>query len=79
MNRSSNIFRKQIGSGVEPKTVGLKTPKMDGENKGKTLLTFMIWGETPLFLETPCLFCFFFPVELRLLYCCLIYFERNLL
>ena len=27
---------------------------MDGENNGsKTLLKWMIWGEKPLFLETP--------------------------
>ena len=33
-------------------------PKMDGENKGKTLLKLMIWGENPLFLETPIPRCF---------------------
>ena len=26
---------------------------MDGENNGKALLKWMIWGENPLFLETP--------------------------
>ena len=29
------------------------SPKMDGENNGKPLLKWMIWGENPLFLETP--------------------------
>ena len=28
------------------------SPKMDGENNGKTLLKWMIWGENPLFSET---------------------------
>ena len=27
-------------------------PKMDGENNGKPLLRWMIWGENPLFSET---------------------------
>jgi len=29
-----------------------KTPKMDGENNGKPLLKWMIWGEKPQFSET---------------------------
>ena len=29
-----------------------KKPKLDGENNGKPLLKWMIWGENPLFLET---------------------------
>ena len=28
-------------------------PKMDGENNGKTLLKWIIWGENPSFSETP--------------------------
>jgi len=40
---------------VFPKIGDFNTPKMDGENHGwKTLLKYgMIWGENPLFLETP--------------------------
>ena len=40
--------------GVEPK-IGVKPPKMDGENNGSNpikILKWMIWGG-PLFLETP--------------------------
>ena len=30
-----------------------KPPKMDGENNGKTLLKFMIWGAHPFFWKHP--------------------------
>ena len=49
-------FPNQMG--VEPKIVGF-SPKMDGENFMENPMNkWMIWGETPLFLETPrCIFC----------------------
>ena len=37
---------------VFPKIVG-KPPKMDGEKKWKTLLKWMIWGETHYFRKHP--------------------------
>ncbi len=38
----------------QPKNRGILPPKMDGENNPKeTLLKWMIWRESPLFLETP--------------------------
>ncbi len=39
--------------GCQPKNQGDFAPKMDGENHGKTLLKFMIWGvKTPIFGNT---------------------------
>ena len=39
-------------NGCQSKNRGGISPKMDGENNGKTLLKWMIWGVFPLFLET---------------------------
>ena len=48
---SCGIFqRKDLG--VEPKIGGWKTPKMDGENKGKAYFLMDDLG-VPVFLETP--------------------------
>ena len=33
---------------------------MDGENNGKTLLKWMIWGEKPIILGNPLLVPYFF-------------------
>ena len=45
---SQEIQKKYLG--VEPK-IG-KHPKMDGENKWKTPLKWMIWGKKTLFFDT---------------------------
>ena len=52
-------FKQCFGSkkthvGVNPK-IGVKPPKMDGENNGKPYQDGMIWGENHLFSETPTL------------------------
>ena len=52
-SRSAQPYRlfqnnfQQVVSGVSKNRGG--TPKMDGENKGKPLLKFMIWGKKPDF------------------------------
>ena len=43
-----------IDMGVNPK-IGVKPPKMDGENNGKPHLKWDDLGGFPIFLETPIL------------------------
>ena len=38
---------------VFPPKIGGKPPKMDGENNGKPLLKWMIWGNIPYFRKHP--------------------------
>ena len=48
LKMSKNLLGKKLGG--NPK-IGVQYPKMDGENHGKPLLKWMIWGDFPYYVR----------------------------